>query len=259
MVPCSKLGVSCRPRREMLPSAYHQSYGRRGHCSSTLSCMLEDRQGRGSWDPARQTREGLRCQQSDLRLHLRLGQVTMRMSCSRRASKSGQNGCTWTMAALVRTSKNLTHLLMCDRRNSKLTVEPRGRVACRCARNRGSHHPFCSSLALPALGLVDPSPGAHPLARLARRFRARAVISVAPRKHLRRKKLGARATPSRTEIRMKLNGGVVREWLRQYWTWRASGGRERRQLGGLVPGIIVCLRVVGTVIASPSQSSKGPH
>lgn len=109
------------------------------------------------------------------------------------------------MAALVRTSKNLTHLLMCDRRNSKLTVESRGRVACRCARNRGSHHTFCSYLALPGLGLVDPSPGAHPLARLGRRFRARAVISAAPRKHLRRKKLGARATPSRTEIRTKLN------------------------------------------------------
>lgn len=175
------------------------------------------------------------------------------------SQQSGENGCTWTMAALVRTSKNLTHLLMCDRRNSKLTVEPRGRVAGRCARNRGSHHPFCSSLALPGLGLVDPSPGAHPLARLARRFRARAVISVAPRKHLRRKKLGARATPSRTEIRMKLNGGVVREWPHQYWRWRDSGGSERRQLGGLGPGIIVCLWVVGTVIASPSQSSKGPH
>lgn len=53
------------------------------------------------------------------------------------SQQSGQNGCTWTMAALVRTSKNLTHLLMCDRRNSKLTVEPRGRVACRCAGTGG--------------------------------------------------------------------------------------------------------------------------
>lgn len=175
------------------------------------------------------------------------------------SQRSGQNGCTWTMAALVRTSKNLTHLLMCDRRNSKLTVEARGRVACRCARNRGSHHPFCSSLALPGLGLVDPSAGAHPLARLARRFRARAVISVAPRKHLRRKKLGARATPSRTEIRMKLNGEVVREWPHEYWRREGPGRQEEEQLADLSPGIIVCLWVVGTVIASPSQSSKGPH
>lgn len=139
------------------------------------------------------------------------------------------------MAALVRTSKNLTHLLMCDRRNSKLTVEPRGRVACRCARNRGSHHPFCSSLALPGLGLVDPSPGAHLLTRLARRFWARAVISVAPRKHLRRKKLGARATPSRTELRMKLNGEVVREWPHESWRWRVQHVKERSSWAALTP------------------------
>lgn len=139
------------------------------------------------------------------------------------------------MAALVRTSKNLTHLLMCDRRNSKLTVESRGRVACRFARNRGSHHTFCSSLALPGLGLVDPSPGAHPLARLARRFWARVVISAAPRKHLRRKKLEARATPSRTELRMKLNGELVCEWPQEYRDGGLRNDSERNNSVAWVP------------------------
>jgi hypothetical protein len=233
----SKLGVSCRPRREedVLWPVVLRLY-RSLFLNRCLACSRTNRVEGHGIPPARHTDTGGR-PLSGIRSAPASppppgeDEDVVQQACQ----QGGQNGHTWTMAALVRTSKNLTHLLMCDRRNSKLTVESRGRVACRCARNRGSHHTLCSSLALPGLGLVDPSPGAHPLARLARRFWARAVISAAPRKHLRRKKLGARATPSRTEIRMKLNGEVVRGWPHRVSRWRARDGSERNCSVAWVP------------------------
>lgn len=127
-----------------------RSYGRRSHVPQR--CLAWSRTARVGGHGSRPPDTGMP-PLSTIDLHLRLPSPVSRLPgededvVQHTAQRSGQYGCTWTMAALVRTSKNLTHLLMCDRRNSKLTVEPRGRVACRFARNRGSHHPFCSSLA----------------------------------------------------------------------------------------------------------------